>query len=84
MCIIGEAGLLRAAQEEGLSILEEEDEERVDCVLAGLDPSLGPIYTHGTVERVTKIYRDNGVTLPATVHAGKASSAKTMGSLWVE
>jgi N-acetylmuramic acid 6-phosphate etherase len=35
--IIGEAGLLRAAQEEGLSILEEEDEERVDCVLAGLD-----------------------------------------------
>jgi putative mRNA 3-end processing factor len=39
-------------------------------LIAGLDPSIGPIYTHGAAERMTAVYRTAGVALPATVHAG--------------
>src|SRR5918999_6021005 len=35
-------------------------------LLAGLDPSIGPILTHGAVERMTGVYRDAGVDLPPT------------------
>lgn len=35
-------------------------------LLAGLDSSIGPIFTHGAVEKVTQAYRDSGVSLPAT------------------
>ncbi|HEX5971512.1 MAG TPA: ligase-associated DNA damage response exonuclease [Gemmatimonadaceae bacterium] len=36
-------------------------------ILAGvLDADIGPIYTHGAVERLTRDYRDAGVTLPPT------------------
>ncbi|MFL5329060.1 MAG: ligase-associated DNA damage response exonuclease [Gemmataceae bacterium] len=35
-------------------------------LLAGLDPAIGPIYTHGAVERLTQVYRDAGVALPET------------------
>lgn len=35
-------------------------------LLSGLDPSIGPIYLHGAVERMTKEYRAGGVPLPPT------------------
>jgi putative mRNA 3-end processing factor len=35
-------------------------------VLAGIDAAIGPIHTHGAVERYTAIYRNAGVALPAT------------------
>ena len=39
-------------------------------VLAGLlDASVGPIYTHGAVERLVRDYRESGIALPPTVHA---------------
>ena len=38
-------------------------------LLAGLDPGIGPILTHGAVENMTTAYRAEGVTLPATRHA---------------
>ena len=41
-------------------------------LLAGLDPSVGPIYTHGAVEKLTEDYRESGVSLPPTLHAGAA------------
>jgi putative mRNA 3-end processing factor len=31
-----------------------------------LDPSIGPIYTHGAVEALTQDYRDSGIDLPPT------------------
>lgn len=37
-------------------------------LLAGLDPSVGPILTHGSVERMTEVYRAAGVALPLTRH----------------
>ena len=41
-------------------------------LLAGLDPSIGPILTHGAVERITAEYRRAGVPLPPTRYAGTA------------
>jgi putative mRNA 3-end processing factor len=41
-------------------------------LLAGLDPSLGPILTHGAVEKLNAAYREAGVALPATTYAGTA------------
>jgi putative mRNA 3-end processing factor len=39
-------------------------------LLAGVDPSIGPIYTHGAVEPLNRAYREEGVELPPTTYAG--------------
>ncbi|GAA5506126.1 ligase-associated DNA damage response exonuclease [Novipirellula caenicola] len=39
-------------------------------LIAGLDPSIGPIYTHGAVEKGTEAYRRTGVSLPPTTYVG--------------
>ncbi len=36
-------------------------------LLSGLDPTIGPIYTHGAVEKGTGAYRQTGVSLPPTI-----------------
>lgn len=33
-------------------------------ILAGIDPAIGPIFAHGAVEQITRIYREAGVRLP--------------------
>jgi putative mRNA 3-end processing factor len=51
-------------------------------LLAGLDPTIGPILTHGAVERMTAAYRDAGVPLPPTRYAGTAEQkANSRGAL---
>jgi putative mRNA 3-end processing factor len=42
-------------------------------LLAGLDPSIGPILTHGAVEKVNAVYRAEGIALPPTTYAGDAA-----------
>jgi putative mRNA 3-end processing factor len=49
-------------------------------LLAGIDATIGPIHTHGAVERMTQAYRDSGVELPATQYVGDA--AKSRGKPW--
>jgi putative mRNA 3-end processing factor len=44
-------------------------------LLAGLDPSIGPILTHGAVERMNAVYRAAGVRLPPTTHAAAMDRA---------
>ncbi len=39
-------------------------------LLSCLDPSIGPIYTHGAVEKGTEAYRKTGVSLPDTTYVG--------------
>ncbi len=39
-------------------------------LLAGLDPSIGPIYCHGAVEKGNDAYRRTGVALPETTYVG--------------
>jgi putative mRNA 3-end processing factor len=50
-------------------------------LIAGLDPSIGPILTHGAVERMTAAYRAEGVALPATVHAASADRKARTGAI---
>jgi putative mRNA 3-end processing factor len=45
-------------------------------IIAGLDPSIGPIFTHGAVENMNQCYREAGVVLPPTRHAAEVK-AKT-------
>lgn len=53
-------------------------------VLAGvLGHEQGPIFTHGAVERLTNEYRQSGVALPETTHAGAVSGSDWAGSLIV-
>jgi putative mRNA 3-end processing factor len=39
--------------------------------IAGLDASIGPIYCHGAVERMNRVYRESGVALPPTTPTGE-------------
>ena len=43
-------------------------------LLAGLDPSIGPIYTHGAVEPLTEVYRAGGVALPPTTRVTEVTA----------
>jgi putative mRNA 3-end processing factor len=43
-------------------------------LLSGLDPTIGPIFCHGAVENLNRAYREAGVSLPPTAHAGPASN----------
>jgi putative mRNA 3-end processing factor len=53
-------------------------------LLAGLDPSVGPIFTHGAVERLVRDYRDSRVALPPTRHAtGEAPGGGWGGAMIV-
>lgn len=42
-------------------------------VLMGIDPSMGPIFTHDSVEEMNRRYRMSGVGLPNSIPVGKAS-----------
>ncbi len=39
-------------------------------VLASIDPGIGPIYTHGAVQKGNEAYRTSGVDLPVTTYTG--------------
>lgn len=52
-------------------------------VLAALDPSIGPIYCHGAVEKLNAAYRFTGIELPETKHAGGAEVKSWAGAIIV-
>ena len=53
-------------------------------IMKSLDASIGPIFTHGAVERLTQAYRESGVELPPTTYAGAVANKKEfIGSLIV-
>ncbi|RPJ70294.1 MAG: hypothetical protein EHM15_11935 [Desulfobacteraceae bacterium] len=35
-------------------------------ILAGIDPTIGPIIAHGAIEQINEVYREAGVRLPPT------------------
>ncbi len=45
-------------------------------IISGLDPAIGPIFTHGAVENVNQCYRDAGIALPATRYIGEQKDKK--------
>ncbi len=53
-------------------------------VLNGVNSGIGPIFTHGAVERLTEAYRRAGVELPPTTYVGSVTNKKEFaGSLIV-
>lgn len=46
-------------------------------LLAGIDPAIGPIYTHGAVEKMTQVYRDDGVDMPSTTYVSDANAPES-------
>ncbi len=47
-------------------------------LLSGLNPDIGPIFTHGAVEPLNEIYRAAGVALPPTQRVGDMTDATQM------
>lgn len=45
-------------------------------LLAGVDSSIGPIYTHGAVEKGCQAYRSSGIQLPETTYVGSISTKR--------
>lgn len=52
-------------------------------LLAGLDPSIGPIFTHGAVEKANDAYRRSGVELPETTYVGGVDGKPWDGAMVV-
>jgi putative mRNA 3-end processing factor len=51
-------------------------------VMAGIDRGIGPIYTHGAVENMTRAYRESGVALPPTTPVREADAGRGQGKPW--
>jgi putative mRNA 3-end processing factor len=69
----------RTNQEEGrASLLYGYALGKAQRVLAGLDPSVGPLWTHGAVEKFNAAYRAAGVPLPPT----RPVSSAARGERW--
>lgn len=85
----------RANQEAGkASVLFAYTLGKAQRVLAGLNPDIGPICTHGAVEKLTQCYRERGIHLPPTTYVGAAEGVdwsramilappSSNGSLWL-
>lgn len=64
-------------------------------LLAGLDPSIGPIYCHGAVQSLNEAYRQTGIHLPETHYTGRdgdksrwngamiVAPPSALGSVWM-
>jgi putative mRNA 3-end processing factor len=50
-------------------------------ILAGLDPTIGPIFTHGAIDPMNEAYRAVGVALPETTHVGTADRSTWEGAM---
>jgi putative mRNA 3-end processing factor len=70
-------GWWRQNQEAGrASLLFAHPLGKAQRLLARLDASIGPIYTHGAVERMNAVYRGQGIALAPTTHAGAGGEWK--------
>ncbi|MDQ6707155.1 MAG: ligase-associated DNA damage response exonuclease, partial [Acidobacteriota bacterium] len=71
--VIDVHGWWRRNQEAGkASILFVYALGKAQRILALLDSFMGPIYCHGAVEKLNRVYREAGVALPPTLYAGEA------------
>lgn len=70
----------RANQEHGrTSVIFAYAVGKAQRVLAGLDPSIGPLLMHGAVERYVPLYRAAGIELPECCRATTENSRETRG-----
>jgi putative mRNA 3-end processing factor len=75
----------RANQEKGkVSVIFAYALGKSQRIMNGIDRSIGRIFTHGAVERLTEAYRESGVDLPETTYVGGVENKKEFaGSLVV-
>ena len=67
----------RANAEEGrASVLYCYSFGKAQRILSGLDPRIGPIFCHGAVEPLNRVYREGGVALPDTLLVSEATGGK--------
>ena len=52
-------------------------------ILAALDPSIGPILTHGAIENTNEVLRSQGIALPETVRVTPDLDVKAHGGAFV-
>lgn len=70
----------RANQEQGrTSLLYAYALGKAQRVLAGLDPEIGPILTHGAVTRLNRAYAEAGVALPPSQYADDEAAKSSRG-----
>ena len=75
---------LRNREREKASVIFAYALGKAQRIIAGVDSSNGPIFTHGSVERLNQAYRETGVNLPPTTYAGSITNKKDyIGSLIV-
>ena len=65
------------AAEGRISILGAYALGKAQRIMAALDPSIGPILTHGAVEATTAILREQGYRLPATTRVTAEVTSRT-------
>jgi putative mRNA 3-end processing factor len=69
----------RENQEKGrTSILFAYALGKAQRIMASLDSTIGPILTHGAVEKINRCYRDAGISLPATQYIGDLEDRKIL------
>ncbi len=67
-------GWWRRNQEQGkASVLFAYALGKAQRVLAGIDATTGPIFVHGAVDNMNRMYRQSGVALPKTTYVSDAS-----------
>lgn len=52
-------------------------------ILTGVDSTIGPIFTHGAIERITRAYRESGVELPATQPVSEVIIGRGKAKPWI-
>ncbi|MCU0559843.1 MAG: ligase-associated DNA damage response exonuclease [Desulfobacterales bacterium] len=52
-------------------------------ILAGVDASIGPIFTHGAIEPMTRVYREAGISLPPTRAVAAATGRRELAGALV-
>jgi putative mRNA 3-end processing factor len=74
----------RNREREKVSVIFAYSLGKAQRVMNGIDRSIGKIFTHGAVERLTEAYRESGVDLPETKYVGAVENKKDFaGSLVV-
>lgn len=67
----------RANQDKGkVSVIFAYSLGKSQRIMNGIDRSIGRIFTHGAVERLTQAYREHGVDLPETTYVGSVENKK--------
>lgn len=67
---------IKNQQENKVSVIFAYSLGKSQRVLNGIDRTIGRIFTHGAVERLTQAYREEGIDIPDTTYVGSVENKK--------